>query len=128
KTLKGERQVNPDVLSGGAKISEQYVVEDYTQDIVDAYDEVNKLLGGFWTEEEDNIVRKYYPTNGAKGCQVYLPKRNSLTICARATLLNLVSGITNKNNQWSPEEDEIIKANYSKKNTDLTSLIPNKSK
>ena len=128
KTLKGERYVNPDVLSGGAKISEQYVVEDYTQDIVDAYDEVNKLLGGFWTEEEDNILRKFYPTNGAKGCQVYLPKRNSLTICARATLLNLVSGITNKNNQWSPEEDEIIKANYSKKNTDLTSLIPNKSK
>ena len=128
KTLKGERSVNPDVLSGGAKISEQYVVEDYTQDIVDAYDEVNKLLGGFWTEEEDNILRKFYPTNGAKGCQVYLPKRNSLTICARATLLNLVSGITNKNNPWSPEEDEIIKANYSKKNTDLTSLIPNKSK
>lgn len=128
KTLKGERNVNPDVLSVGAKISEQYVVEDYTKDIVDAYDEINRLFGGFWTEEEDNILRKFYPTNGAKGCQVYLPKRNSLTICARATLLNLVSGITNKNNQWSPEEDEIIKANYSKKNTDLTSLIPNKSK
>lgn len=128
KTLKGERYVNPDVLSGGAKISEQYVVEDYTQDIVDAYDEINRLLGGFWTEEEDNILRKFYPTSGAKGCQVYLPKRNSLTICARATLLNLVSGITNKNKQWSPEEDEIIKANYSKDRTDLTDLIPNKSK
>lgn len=128
KTLKGERYVNPDVLSGGAKISEQYVVEDYTQDIVDAYDEINGLLGGFWTEEEDNILRKFYPTNGAKGCQVYLPKRNSLTICARATLLNLVSGITNKNKQWSPEEDEIIKTNYSKDRTDLTDLIPNKSK
>lgn len=128
KTLKGERQVSPDLLSGGAKISKQYVVEDYTQDIVDAYDEINGLLGGFWTEEEDNILRKFYPTNGAKGCQVYLPKKNSSTICARATLLNLVSGITNKNKQWSPEEDEIIKINYSKDRTDLTDLIPNKSK
>ena len=58
KTLKGERQVNPDVFSGGAKISEQCVVEDYTQDIVDAYDEINRLLGGFWTEEEVRILKK----------------------------------------------------------------------
>ena len=128
KTLKGERQASPDLVSGGVKISKQYVVEDYTQDIVDAYDEINGLLGGFWTEEEDNILRKFYPTNGAKGCVKHLPNRTKIAICWRATSLNLISGITTKNKQWSPEEDEIIKTNYSKDRTDLTDLIPNKSK
>lgn len=108
--------------------SNQIIVRDYTGDIVDVLEEMREYDSNRWTEEEDNILREFYPISGAKGCQVYLPKRNSSTICTRATLLNLVSGITNKNKQWSPEEDEIIKANYSKDRTDLTDLIPNKSK
>ena len=66
KTLKGERNLNPDVLSGGVKISEQYVVEDYTQDIVDAYEELDRLFGGFWTEEENRFIRNYIEEKGGK--------------------------------------------------------------
>ena len=127
-TLRGERQVNPDLLPGGVEVSEQYIVEDYTQDIVDAHDELNRLLGGFWTEEEDSILKELYPAEGAKGCQPYLPKRNLSTICARASLLNLVSSISNKNKRWTQEEDNVIRELYSIKDTDLTHLIPGRSK
>lgn len=80
KTLKGERQVNPNVLSGGAKISEQYVVEDYTQDIVDAYDEINELFYKYWTEEENTICYEVYPKHGPCGVQKYLPHRTISSI------------------------------------------------
>lgn len=90
KTLKGERQVNPDVLSGGAKISEQYVVEDYTQDIVDAYDEINAYFNNSWTEEEDEIIKKYYPTEGVKGCVKHLPNRTKSAIKHRAANLGVI--------------------------------------
>lgn len=89
KTLKGERQVSSDLLSGGAKISKQYVVEDYTQDIVDAYDEINGLFYKCWTEEEDDIIKKYYPTEGAKGCMKRLPKRTKQAIVGRASSLGV---------------------------------------
>ena len=293
KTLKGERNVSPDLLSGGAKISKQYVVEDYTRDIVDAYDELNRLyhfsailridttdgsikkydkiveaelegfsrsgiiqcckrkaqksggyywayerdfdenwepvemsfernsnswseeeieiirkyypfegsrgctkrlknrkvgavntlakkigikyIGDLWQPEEDDIIKKYYPIegstgcaqrlskrtpqsilsrasklgvnldalwsenelellkyyyplNGAKGCEKYLPNKTISQISYKAQTLKLTSPISNKNRQWTPEEDEIIRTNYSAGNTDLTHLIPNKSK
>lgn len=175
KTLKGERQVSPDLVSGGVKISKQYVVEDYTQDIVDAYDELDNYFDNSWTEEEENIIREFYPTegakgcakrlskrtpqsilsrasklgvnldalwsenelellkyyyplNGAKGCEKYLPNKTISQISYKAQTLKLTSPISNKNRQWTPEEDEIIRTNYSAGNTDLTHLIPNKSK
>lgn len=122
KTLKGERYVNPDVLSGGAKISEQYVVEDYTQDIVDAYDEINRLLGGFWTEEEDNILREFYPTEWVAGCIKRL-NRTSQAIQSRAKYL----GIGKKIYKWTEEEDSIIKKYYPKEGGDVYLRLKNRT-
>ena len=107
KTLKGERQVNPDVLSGGAKISEQYVVEDYTQDIVDAYDEVNGLFYKCWTEEEDNIIREFYPTEEIDGCVKRLLKRTKSAIRNRVQILGI-----KKVSRWTEEEINILKKYY----------------
>lgn len=113
KTLKGERYVNPDVLSGGAKISEQYVVEDYTQDIVDAYDEVNKLLGGFWTEEEDSILREFYPIEGVAGCALRLKGRTQESIKGRAKRIEIKSifhyEVAHKVIRIKPDTQEIKK-------------------
>ena len=107
KTLKGERNLNPDVLSGGAKISEQYVVEDYTQDIVDAYDEINGLFYKCWTEAEDSILREFYPTEGARGCAERLKNKTQASIRHRANKLKLIfSGF------WTSEEDNILKCYY----------------
>ena len=102
KTLKGERSVNPDVLSGGAKISEQYVVEDYTQDIVDAYDEINRLLGGFWTKEETQWLSCNYPKLGIKKCASHLNKSEH-SVVGMAHRMNLLAP-----NQFSSEMDSII--------------------
>ena len=102
KTLKGERQASPDLLSGGAKISKQYVVEDYTQDIVDAHDEINRLLGGFWTEEEVRILIKNYPKYGINYCSGLLNKSEH-SIVGMAHRLKLLAP-----NQFSKEMNDTI--------------------
>ena len=89
KTLKGERQASPDLVSGGVKISKQYVVEDYTQDIVDAYDEVNELFYKQWTSEEDAIILDTYPKEGAEGCLRLLQNRTKQKIVGRASFLGV---------------------------------------
>ena len=61
------------------------IVEDYTKPLV----ELNKSLNGFWTEEEDNIIRKYYPNGGPKECLKYLPNRTVIAIISRASFLDI---------------------------------------
>ena len=109
KTLKGERQVGPDLVSGGVKISKQYVVEDYTQDIVYAYEEINDYFNNSWTEEEDNVLREHYQIGGAKGCAEILTKRTIESIKKRAQFLSIVRP---SSKTWTEEEDEIIKKYY----------------
>lgn len=120
KTLKGERQVNPDVLSGGAKISEQYVVEDYTQDIVDAYDEIDKnyftyrkrkIFGATLsrkpiTEYEKTIILNEYPTKGREILSL-LPGRNVEWLQSTASRLGV-----KLNPAWTSDMDNVIKEKY----------------
>ena len=107
KTLKGERQASPDLVSGGAKISKQYVVEDYTQDIVDAYDEINAYFDSSWTEEEDNVLRKFYPIEEIDGCVKRLLKRTKSAIQNRVQILGI-----KKISRWTEEEINILKKYY----------------
>ena len=109
KTLKGERQASPDLVSGGVKISKQYVVEDYTQDIVDAYDEIDNYFDNSWTEEEDEVLRKHYQISGARGCAEMLTKRTIGSIKKRARILSIVRPFSK---MWTEKEDEIIKKYY----------------
>ena len=46
--------------------SEQLIVKDYTKDIVEVLKEIRESLDNHWTEEEIEIVKKYYPIEGLK--------------------------------------------------------------
>ena len=47
------------------------IVEDYTKPLV----ELNKILNGFWTEEENAICHEVYPKHGPCGVHKLLPHR-----------------------------------------------------
>ena len=63
-----------------------------------------------WSEEEDDIIRKYYPIGGTKEVQKYLPNRTSQTISIRA---NRIKDVNPNKAKWSEEEDDIIRKYYS---------------
>lgn len=46
--------------------SEQLIVKDYTKDIVEVLEEIRESLDNHWTDEEIEIVKKYYPIEGLK--------------------------------------------------------------
>lgn len=64
-----------------------------------------------WTESEDNILRKYYSSEGAKGCLKYLPNRTAMAIINRAGKLQLhISSIK----RFSEDEDNFLRENFQK--------------
>lgn len=69
--------------------SNQIIVRDYTGDIVDVLEEMKRYDDDSWTEEEDSILREFYPTEGAKGCLKLLSKRTRGSILYRAMFLNI---------------------------------------
>ena len=83
------------------------IVEDYTKPLV----ELNKGLNGFWTEEEDNIIREFYPTEGATGCRKKLKNRARETIKKRAKRIGVKSnfryGVARCIVRISPSSQEI---------------------
>lgn len=57
-----------------------------------------------WTIEEENIIRKYFPTKGGSFCQKLLPARTITAIRNRAAILNIIR--TNRaktNNEYDLE-------------------------
>ena len=155
--------------------SSQLIIRDYTKDIIEVLEEIQKSLSRDWTEEEDNllidfyskneggvglisfvkenfkdrtygackararvlglsepnvvpyteeddeIIRKYYPEGGAKVCLQYLANRDSNSIVQRASKLN-VSYVC-----WTPEEIEIIKKYYPLEGNTIVNRLPNKT-
>ena len=103
-------------------LSDQIIVEDYAQDIVDVLDEINTLLSNRWTEEEDNIIREYYPT---EGCNVYkrLSGRTKSSCAIRANKLNI-----KYINYWTEEEDNIIIEYYPTEGCNVYKRLPDRTK
>lgn len=90
--------------------SQQMIVKDYRKNIVDVLNEIKESLDcwSYWTEEEDNILRKYYPvefSNVAKR----LPHHTPQGCKYRAAVL----GLTDKG-LWTKEEDDFLRSNYKK--------------
>lgn len=62
-----------------------------------------------WTDEEIEILKRYYPTLGAKGCKELLPNRDVKAIQAKTSKLGLRWEM---GSSWTDEEIEILKKNY----------------
>lgn len=98
-----------DAIRRRAEKSEQVIVADETRDIVEAIREIKWFEDKGWTEEEDDIILKYYFSEGS---EVYLRLNNrSKEACyKRAQFLGVVS--KNKIKQWTEEEDVILRKYY----------------
>lgn len=106
--------------------SNQIIVRDYTGDIVDVLEKMKRYNDDSWTEEEDNILREFYPTEGAKGCIKKLFKRTIASIYGRASFLQI---LYINENTWTKEEDKIIKEKYSTLGAaGLSKLLPKRSR
>lgn len=77
--------------------------------------------GNYWTPEEDVIIKKYYPTEGAKGVALRL-NRGEQAIMTRAYKLGI------KKELWSQKELDILEEYYSSIGTDIVKFLPNKSR
>ena len=75
----------------------------------------------YWTPEEDIVIEKYYPTEGAKGVALRL-NRGENAIMTRAYKLGI------KNELWSQKELDILEEYYSSIGTDIIKFLPNKSR
>lgn len=72
----------------------------------------NKALGYTskkWTQDEDDIMYKYYPILSPTEVAEMLPNRTYYGVIHRAKVLNIQSNI---NRNWSEEENNYIKENY----------------
>lgn len=65
-----------------------------------------------WTEEEDAIIRQHYPSSGAVGAIVFLPKRSKLAIRGRAHWMGIKCPDENRYRTWKPHEEALIHSLY----------------
>lgn len=102
---------------------DEFMVMDQFMDVVSGFREIEgKLVCKGWTEEEIEILKKYYSTEGKK----VESRLNGKTIVAIQSMVSRL-GIK-KIDTWTDEEIEILKKYYPKYSYNITELIPNKSK
>ena len=76
-----------------------------------------------FTEEEDNLLRKYYPIEGPS-CYKRFKNRDRESMCNRASKL----GIKFENRPlWTEEEKEIVRKYYPIEGKDVVKRLPNKT-
>lgn len=88
----------------------KFDVADRVQECVDVFNDIDMMIVSNldrWTEEEDDVIYKIYPTQGAKGVRKILKNRTSMSINTRASRLGVEFG-------WKDEEIEFLKDNCNK--------------
>lgn len=82
----------------------------------------NPDMNGYWSAEEDAMLKQYYPIEG-KSCTVRFPNKTECVVLARAFKLGLkVIGTF-----WTPEEEKILMDNYPIMKGKVVSLLPGKT-
>ena len=78
-----------------------------------------------FSEDEDEIIRKYYNEYGARGIiEVFLPNRTYSSIVSRAFKIGV-----HRKGFWTKEEDDIIMSNYYEMPmSELSALLPSRAK
>lgn len=88
---------------------DKFDVVDCVQECVNVFKDIDdRTLSNYWSDEEINILKEYYPKLGGK-CEKYLPNRNKKCIIAQAHRLNLSFNNVKK---WTIEEENILKKYY----------------
>ena len=93
-----------------SKKEQKIIVHSYCEEIFDVLRNIYYGLYNIkWTDEEYEILNKYYPVGGARLCMKNGLKRTHKTIITRARIL----GLKYENYFYTQEEDEIVKKYYS---------------
>lgn len=92
------------------KKSCQIIFQDYTVDINEVLQNIKDIYDvKLWSEEEDNIIKKYYPIEG-KDVIKRLNNRNESSCRNRAKILGIKSN--SHSTAWTEKEDKILKKYY----------------
>lgn len=102
-----EKENDPDFNDSGFEDIDTYFVLDQILEVQEMFKEIEgRLQGREWTEEENEILRKYYPVEGTKVAD-RLEGRTRGAIKRQARELDLFV-----NRLWTKEEIEIMKKWY----------------
>lgn len=108
KKEKKDRNPAQDIIRALKAVkSDQIIIADEARDIVECLKEIKQYANDSWEEWEDDILREYYKTEGAKGCKKRI-NRTVKSIQRRVYDLKL----TNPPNYWSNDEDDILRKYY----------------
>lgn len=83
------------------------IIKSYCEEVDRVLEEIVKVVGRRWSEEEDNIIKSYFKEEKERIVE-RLPGRNWDSIYQRARNLGLVD----ERNRWSRAEDNIIRRYY----------------
>ena len=83
-----------------------------------------KTINGIFSDEEDEIIRKFYPIQGSN-INIMLNNKTKEQCRARARNLGISFIDTHK---WTKEEDDIIRKYYSKGSEIVKEKLPNRTK
>ncbi len=78
-----------------------------------------------WNSTEDEIIKKYYPTERSK-CALRMEDRKRKSVINRAMQLGVTSKKAAK--KWSKEEEDIIREFYPKELNQTVLRLPGRSK
>lgn len=67
----------------------RFALFPYSQELALIFRKGDIQMGKRYSENEDSILRKYWFTEGSKGCHRRLPDRTEGSIRARASYLNI---------------------------------------
>ena len=89
--------------------SNYVIVHNFTEDFDKVMDEISVIaIDYFWSPEEIEIIKKYYPLGGAKLCQEKGLKRGSRTIMTKAGKI----GLKYDAHYWTEEDIMLLKKYY----------------
>lgn len=80
-----------------------------------------------WSNEEDNIIQKYYPSEGSR-VATRLNGRTIASCQSRACKLGINRQQPHKNGKWQPDEDEILRTWYPKIGVRVAGMLPYRTK
>lgn len=103
---------------------DEFIVMDEFMDVVSGFRAIEgRLEGREWTEEENNILREYYPVEGSKVAD-RLKRRTKEAIKAQANKL----GLRINSDLWTEEEIEILRKYYPIERYKVTERLEGRTK
>lgn len=104
---------------------DKFVIMDEFMDVVSGFREIEgRLSGREWSEEENNILREYYPVEGYKEVIDRLEGRTRGAINLQAKKL----GIKAPDNTWTEEENAILRKYYPVEGIKVIDKLENRTK